>query len=68
MKDIYDVDVSQRIMWKFYDEAKEMAKFLDIKCKIDYLYSSFGFPYSTVHYRLYLDGDIDNIIQFKKKI
>lgn len=64
MKKIHNISISQRNICDIYDRIRRLAEFCDVKCNIDYQDMSFGFPWNTCHYKLFIDGEEKNIKMF----
>lgn len=68
MKEILNITLNSYNSIGIYTKAEELAKFLDLKCDVRLDGTSFGFPMNRVHYKIYLEGEQDNIETFKKEI
>jgi hypothetical protein len=74
MKEIIDYSVCQMKQWTARAARaaraviERIAKFSEVKCEIEYIGVSPGFPWNMVSLKLLVEGSEGNIKMFKKGI
>lgn len=62
------VDVSQLNSDNFRSNCKSLAKSRKVELEILFDGTSWGFPWNTIHYKLIVKGEIEDIALFEKDI